>query len=114
MLALYGKTVLIFPADLPFASDVLSGIAHVAVAERIVAKLRRKMARFALLVSEDLPADPAGTGHDVLTEAHEALIALGHSPAEARRRIDEVCESGAKFKSVEELLSAVYRQHRED
>ena len=49
-----------------------------AVAERIVAKLRRKMARFALMVPRDLPPARAGE-HDLLTEAYEALVSLGHS-----------------------------------
>src|SRR5580698_10658838 len=39
-----------------------------AVAERIVAKLRRKMARFALMVARECPAAPDGTDHDVVQE----------------------------------------------
>lgn len=82
-----------------------------AVAERIVAKLRRKMARFALMVSEDLPQDQVG-GSDILNDAFEALLALGHSTSEARTKIDVVVESGKKMKSVEDVLSAVYKNER--
>src|SRR5580698_5165023 len=43
-----------------------------AVAERIIAKLRRKMARFALMVARECPA-AQGTDHDVVQETFEAL-----------------------------------------
>ncbi len=84
-----------------------------AVAERIVAKLRRKMARFALMVSEDLPPDQVGTGAEsVLADAMEALLALGHSSTDARSKLDAVLDSGKKFKSVEDVLSEIYRNER--
>lgn len=82
-----------------------------AVAERIVAKLRRKMPRFALLVPRDLPPEEV-TAHDILNEAYEALVSLGHSAAEAHAKIEAVTADGAKFKSVEELLTEIYRQER--
>ncbi len=82
-----------------------------AVAERIVAKLRRKMARFALMVSEDLPK-AAIEASDVLSDAYEALVALGHSASEARTKIDAVMEGGKKMKTVEDVLSAVYKNER--
>ena len=82
-----------------------------AVAERIVAKLRRKMARFALMVSEDLPKDQIERS-DILNDAFEALIALGHSASEARGKIDAVVESGKKMKTVEDVLAAVYSNER--
>jgi len=82
-----------------------------AVSERIVAKLRRKMARFALLVGEDFAAG-SPEGHDVLSEACEALISLGHTGSDARKKIQAVADSGAKFKSVEDLLTLIYRQER--
>lgn len=78
-----------------------------AAAERIVAKLRRKMARFALMVARDYPE---ATAHkpDLTTEAFEALVSLGHNATEARQRIESVLESGEKFKTVEDLLTAIY------
>ncbi len=82
-----------------------------AVAERIVAKLRRKMAKFALMIERDLPPDQA-TDHDILTEAHEALLSLGHSTADARQKIEAVAESGMKYKSIEDLLAEIYRQQK--
>ncbi|QDT38526.1 Holliday junction branch migration protein RuvA [Stratiformator vulcanicus] len=80
-----------------------------AMAERIVAKLRRKMTRFALMADRDLPAD-SETGHDVLTEAAEALIALGHTPADASAKVESVVQGGKKFKSVEDLLMQIYQR----
>jgi Holliday junction DNA helicase RuvA len=83
-----------------------------ATGERIVAKLRRKMARFALIVAKDLPPDMA-TEHDVLSETLAALLALGHSPSDARHKIEAVTNGGKKFKSVEDLLTEIYRQQRQ-
>ncbi|MEZ6057911.1 MAG: Holliday junction branch migration protein RuvA [Planctomycetaceae bacterium] len=82
-----------------------------AVAERIIAKLRRKMAKFALLISSDLPEDQSA--RDVLNEGYEALVALGHSQVEAREKIEQAMKSGKKFKGVDELLQELYRQKRE-
>ncbi len=90
--------------------STLPGIGQ-AVAERIVAKLRRKMARFALLVGQSVPAGETGAGN-IMSEGYEALIALGHSAADARQKIEQAMESKTKFKSVEELLQQIYMQQR--
>lgn len=82
-----------------------------AVAERVVAKLRRKMAKFALMVAGDLPPD-AAADHDIRGEAYEVLLSLGHSAADARRRVDEVAGGKRKFKTVEELLREIYKKQR--
>jgi Holliday junction DNA helicase RuvA len=84
-----------------------------ATAERVIAKLRRKAAKFALLVGrKETPlGDVEG---DLLSEAFEILRTLGHSDTDARRLIDGVVtRSKAKFKDVESLLHAVY-EHRND
>lgn len=80
-----------------------------AVADRIIAKLRRKMARFALIPDRDLPADQQSEP-DVINEGYEALIALGHHPTDARKKIEAAVASKGKFKSVEDLINEVYRQ----
>lgn len=82
-----------------------------AVAERIVAKLRRKMAKFALMIDRELPADES-LGGDLMSEAYEALLSLGHSTSDARQKIEAVAESKTKFKSVEDLLAEIYRQQK--
>ncbi len=81
-----------------------------AVAERIIAKLRRKMARFALMVPRDTPAGQE-TAHDVVQETFEALLHLGHTAADAHKLIDSVTSTKKKFKSTDELLLEIY-QHR--
>ena len=83
-----------------------------AVAERIVAKLRRKMTRFALMADRGLP-DESTSRTDVLADAHEALIALGHTSIEARKLIDAATTGGKRFKSVEELLTEIYRRAKD-
>lgn len=94
--------------DVKFLST-LPGIGP-AVGERIIAKLRRRMARFALMVGDDLPEATPQQG--VLAEAHEALLAVGLSAAEARRQLDALAETGQKFKSVEDVINEIYRQQR--
>jgi holliday junction DNA helicase RuvA len=79
-----------------------------AIAERIVAKLRRKMTKFALMAAKELPPEVAEP--DVVTVAFEALMALGHTSTDARHKIESVTQSKKKFKSVEDLLTEIYRQ----
>ena len=93
----------------PKQLSTLPGIGP-AMAERIIAKLRRKMAKFALMVAAEIPGEPESL--DIAGETYEALVTLGHSPAQAREKLETVLESGAKFKSVEELLSEIYRRER--
>lgn len=82
----------------------------VATAERIVAKLRRKMSRFALMVSPDTPEDTAS--RDVVAETFGALLALGHTEADARQLIDAALQEKKKPKDSEALLQLIYTQSR--
>lgn len=81
------------------------------LAERIIAKLRRKMARFALLVQKDLPPE-LDAERGVFNDAYDALISLGHSAPDARQKIERIAETGKKFKTVEDLLEEIYRTQR--
>lgn len=83
-----------------------------ATSERIVAKLRRKMPRFALMV--DGAGGPAAVdaATAVVQETFDALVTLGHSEAEARKLIDESLASGKKFKDTESLLTSIYQRSR--
>ena len=92
-----------------------SGFPHHSVfregrAQRIVAKLRRKMAKFALMVASDVPDTAA---RDVLGEAYEALVSVGHTAQDALARLETVKESGKKYKSVEDVLAEIYQKQRE-
>jgi holliday junction DNA helicase RuvA len=80
-----------------------------ATAERIIAKLRRKVPKFALLVARDAPAID-DVERDLLAEAFEILRALGHNEAEARRLVDGALEKQRKYKDVDALLHAIYEK----
>ncbi len=77
-----------------------------ATAERIIAKLRRKMPKFALIVGMEVPA--GDVKRDVVDDAFGALCALGHHEADARRLLDSAIASKKKFKDVNDLLTTVY------
>ncbi len=79
-----------------------------ATAERIVAKLRRKVPKFALMVARDVTE--IDTQPDVVSEAFEALLTLGHGESEARKLIDSALTNKKKFKDTTELLQAIYQQ----
>jgi Holliday junction DNA helicase RuvA len=81
-----------------------------ATADRIIAKLRRKVPKFALLVGRDAPL-ANGLERDLLTEAFEILQALGHGESEARRLIDDAMGK-KKFKDVDSLLHTIYEKQR--
>lgn len=89
----------------------LSGLPGVgpALAERIVAKLRRKVPKYALLVSREVPHE-AEVPRDVVLEAFEALRSLGHSEAESRRLIESALSAKRKFRDVQEVIQAIYEQ----
>lgn len=81
-----------------------------AMAEKIVAQLRRKMAKFALLVQQD-PMQQAGDfERSIVDETFQVLLALGHSESDARKLLEEPLGGKQNFKDVEALLQAVYEQ----
>ena len=80
-----------------------------ATAERVIAKLRRKVPKFALLVARDA-APAAEVERDLLSEAYEVLRALGHGESDARRLLDGALDKKRTFKDVDALLHAVYEK----
>jgi Holliday junction DNA helicase RuvA len=90
-------------------AKVLSSLPGVgpALAERIIAKLRRKVPKFALLVAREIPGEIEGK-RDVIGETYEVLCGLGHSESEARRLVDNVIGTKKKFTDVQELLQIIY------
>lgn len=88
-----------------------------ATAERIVAKLRRKVSKFALMVPTGEPAgaphegngEPANAEPDVIRDAYQALLSVGHNDSQARQLLDNALAGKKKFKSVDALLMAIYQ-----
>ena len=85
-------------------------------AEKIIASLRKKVTRFALMPA---PAGgptaaaptPAETAHgDVLADAYNALLSVGHSPGDARDMLDKATAGGKTFASVEDILMMIYQR----
>ena len=77
-----------------------------ATAERIIAKLRRKVPKFALLVSEEITSDTVEP--DVVSATFDVLRSLGHSESDARKLLDGALATKKKFKDIESLLQAIY------
>jgi Holliday junction DNA helicase RuvA len=92
-----------------------------ATAERIVAKLRRKVGKFALIISQDDRAgaaagsngEPEHAQPDVIRDTYAALLSVGHSESQARLAIDRVLSGKKKFKSAADMIEAIYQQSRE-
>ena len=83
-----------------------------ATAERMIAKLRRRMPKFALLVAREAPTG-AVAASDVLAETFDVLRSLGHSEADARRLVDTLRAEKKRPKDVQDALETIYRQmHR--
>ena len=86
-----------------------------ATAEQIVTSLKRKVTRFALMAEprpegERLPGAAAVADGSLLEDAYRALLGVGHSPLEARNRLDRALSSGRTFATVEEILLEIYKQ----
>ncbi len=93
-----------------------------AMAERIVAKLRRKVGKFALVVGGVDAKDAAASANgqaaeaepDVIRDTFAALLSVGHSESQARGAIDRVLSGKKKYKSVADMIDAIYAQRRDD
>jgi Holliday junction DNA helicase RuvA len=85
-----------------------------ATAEQIVATLRRKVTKFALMPAarEGIEPSPVSAAVDgnLIEDAYQALLSVGHNPLEARNRLDKALAGGRSFKSVEDILMEIYKQ----
>lgn len=79
-----------------------------AMAERIIAKLRRKVPKFALMVARDEPTT-AEVPRNVVEDTFTVLRQLGHSESEAKRLIDSALATKKKFADVETFIQAIYQ-----
>ncbi len=84
-----------------------------AMAERIVAKLRRKVSMFVLSSQLTSSSTMNPTSIDYVTEAFQALLGLGHSEVEARKMLDTALEENKEgFTDANELICAVYNPNK--
>jgi Holliday junction DNA helicase RuvA len=90
------------------ALSTLPGVGP-ATAEKIIATLRRKMPRFALLVRREMPGEEVQKP-GVVDETFQALLVLGHNEADARRLIEQALAGSKKFKDTESMIQAIYQR----
>jgi Holliday junction DNA helicase RuvA len=83
-----------------------------ATSERIIAKLRRKMPKFALLITKTADPETAKL-RDVFAEAFDILRTLGHSESDARRLLQPLIDSGRRLADVDKVIQEVYAQNRQ-
>ncbi len=93
-----------------------------ATAERIVAKLRRKVGKFTLIQGaagtegDGPPVEangaPANAEPDVIRDTFAALLSVGHTESQAREAIDRVLTGKKKFRTVADMIDAIYQQNR--
>jgi Holliday junction DNA helicase RuvA len=88
--------------------STLPGVGE-ATAERIIAKLRRKVTKFALMVDRAGAPVAADAEPSVVQDAFAALMSVGHSELESRRLLDKALTSGKKFKTVADILEEIFR-----
>jgi Holliday junction DNA helicase RuvA len=103
-------------------------------AEKIVATLKRKVMRYAVMPSSTASADTSGPDKpakatsksataaatepspsssvvipgEVIDDTYLALMAMGNSPQEARTLLDKALTSGKSYSSVAEMIAAIY------
>ncbi len=94
-----------------------------AMAERIVAKLRRKVGIYALIVGgpgQEKAAEHATNGQaenaepDVIRDTFAALISVGHTENQARAAIDRVLSGKKKYRTVADMIDAIYVQRKDE
>jgi len=85
-----------------------------ATAEQVIATLRRKVTKFALMAAPAADGTPTAAATvvdgNILEDAYQALLSVGHGPVEARHQLDRALAGGRTFKTVEDLLLEIYKQ----
>jgi Holliday junction DNA helicase RuvA len=87
--------------------STLPGIGS-STAEKIVAKLRKHVEPFLVLVKDE-PILPDVAPPDAVEDAYRVLIQSGYAESEARLRLDRVLRSGKRFENVQQLLQELFR-----
>ena len=87
-------------------------------AEQIIATLKTKVTKFAMLGDQPIATDANGPVKSnippaVFEDAYNALMGLGLSPNDARDRLDIVLKSGKEFTEVADIISECFRKKTE-
>ncbi|MFL5328778.1 MAG: Holliday junction branch migration protein RuvA [Gemmataceae bacterium] len=80
-------------------------------AKQVIATLQHKVTKFALMPGLRVDGEAAprtSVAPDIIEDAYQALLSVGHGPAEARSRLDQILSGGKTFKSAEDVLLAIY------
>ncbi len=88
-------------------------------AETIITTLKRKVTKF--VFASDLAGNGLTPGTDdasattmsgvapqLIEDVYQALMSVGHSPIEARTKLDGLLKSGTPFATIEEALTRIY------
>ncbi|HEV2948882.1 MAG TPA: Holliday junction branch migration protein RuvA [Gemmataceae bacterium] len=85
-----------------------------STADQIIATLRKKVTKFALIPEGKDGTEPTqskpGVDGNLVEDAYRALLTVGHSPMDARNLLDKALGGGKSFKSVEDILLEIYKQ----
>ncbi len=81
-------------------------------AEKIVAELNGKLAKFALIREDEHIAEPVKEP-DFKDEVIEVLTQLGYSPADSEIMLRRAVSSKALAETAEDLIREIFRQQRE-
>ena len=82
------------------------------LAEKIIAELHGKTAKFALSRNEEPLARAKKPSTPFADEAVEVLAQLQYKPTEARQMVDAVLRENAKIRNVEALLDLIFKSRR--
>jgi len=78
-------------------------------AEKIIAELRRKMAKFALMIPSD-SGQARDIERDIVDEVYQILVTLGWSETDTRKMLEIALQEKKKYKDVDDLLQVVWEQ----
>jgi holliday junction DNA helicase RuvA len=87
-----------------------------STADQIIATLRKKVTKFALIPETKDGAQSSGKqsamAGNLVEDAYRALLTVGHSPMDARGLLDKALGGGKSFQSVEDVLLEIYKQRQ--
>jgi len=85
-----------------------------STADQIIATLRKKVTKFALMPAARDGGEPsaaqAAMDGNLIEDAYQALLTVGHSHMDARNLLDKAMAGAKSFKSAEDILLEIYKQ----